>query len=205
MKIEVKRELVKFSLAGPRKLGALYLVGPPIITDCDRLPFDLAHCPTCGHGWRPTRIVQNLDSPRYLFGGVHDPCAEGERRASCPICWPGASRQLIAWTNKLRYTAATLARECKINGRTSWKTSQIPRILRPGKTIVYCAISKPQQHIFGYFRVDGVEIVLRRSDCTKVRLARCILDGITPYYVEDEDPEYSQTFTAERSDDESDD
>lgn len=55
---------------GYRKIGGLYLCGEYISVPCDRLPYPLDICPTCGGGIKVSRGFTKIN-PLRLFG-YHD-------------------------------------------------------------------------------------------------------------------------------------
>lgn len=88
MAIEPKRG------CGYRKVGGLYLVGSGLGQPCDRLPFEIIPCPTCGEeppfhrGISSVMPHQLLDGP-HIVGGR--PCNELD-----PVCDP-PGRGWLMW------------------------------------------------------------------------------------------------------------
>lgn len=56
---------------GFRKVGGLYLVGAGLGVTCDRLPYRIEVCPTCGEGIKPSRGIRWMDGKKF-FGGNCD-------------------------------------------------------------------------------------------------------------------------------------
>lgn len=73
---------------GYRKVGGLYLVGSGLsAVSCDRLPYPVGICPTCGEGIRPSRNIRWMDGKKF-FGKNCPNCGVpiGCHPLGCPIC-----------------------------------------------------------------------------------------------------------------------
>jgi len=126
---------------GFRKVGGLYLCGGYISVPCDRLPYPLGACPTCGGGIKASRGFTKID-PLRLFG-PHDCCTDCWR--PCFMCDPSAEVAFIMSVGKQYYkTPLNFLEEADrlgVSKRIPW----IPKELELGKTIIYLAHPKAYQ------------------------------------------------------------
>lgn len=110
---------------GFRKIGGLYIVSGGRGYACDRLPYPLEVCPTCGHGIKQTRGFTWIDV-EALVGGLHPNCADD---FACPLCMRPDSigRAGLLWIGEKFYkTPAEFLREAADMG-ISRRISAIPR------------------------------------------------------------------------------
>jgi hypothetical protein len=158
MAVEAKRG------CGWRKVGGLYLVGGGLSAPCDRMPFHLERCRTCGGGIKFTRGPQWLQPD---FFPVHDPIGDTNRLASlvpfwekqirevatsigedrsccdeapCPVCRnrDDFGPHLMLWIGRKHYTPEGYLRESRELG-VSRRLSALPKGLVLGETWVLLA------------------------------------------------------------------
>jgi hypothetical protein len=149
MAVEAKRG------CGYRKVGGLYLVGGGLSASCDRMPFPLDRCRTCGGGIKFTRGPQWLQPD---FFSVHDELPAripppGESRkpgqfftcqdeSVCPVC-RNSDRDdfgphLLLWIGRAHYTPEAYLEEGRKLG-VSRRLSAMPKGLILGETWVLLA------------------------------------------------------------------
>lgn len=139
---------------GFRKVGGLYLCGESRGMNCDRLPYELVICPTCGGGVKFTRGWTWLDWDKYA--GEHEDCYEklptekietslGPATViltaeGCPVCRPDARPQPygLLWIGEQFYTPHTFIQEAMSLG-VSRRISAVPKKLKLGETWVLLA------------------------------------------------------------------
>lgn len=148
MSVEAKRG------CGYRKAGGLYLCGEYISVPCDRLPYPLDVCPTCGGGIKVSRGFTRIN-PLKLFG-FHDfaECDDKsgifiqrchDRIRPCFVCDPKDEPAFIMGVGEKFYkTPGDFSKEAQRLG-ISKRIPFIPRELELGKTIVYLAHPKACQ------------------------------------------------------------
>lgn len=125
---------------GFRKIGGLYIVSGGRGYACDRLPYPLEICPTCGHGIKQTRGYTWIDV-EALVGGLHPNCADD---FACPLCMkPDAiGRAGLLWIGEKFYkTPDDFIREAAEMG-ISRRISAIPRGFNVGRTWILLAHPK---------------------------------------------------------------
>jgi hypothetical protein len=145
MSVEAKR------LCGWRKVNGLYLVAPPGGMPCDRLPFPLDVCPTCGHGIKQTRGWTWVDL-NGLTGGVHFQCKD---TWPCPFCMDTAHMGKVGllWIGTQFYPRAEdFEQEVEELG-ISRRIAAIPRGFEVGKTWVLLA--HPKKIRVPFCRTEG--------------------------------------------------
>lgn len=142
---------------GYRKAGGLYLIGGGPMGVCDRLPFPLHACPTCGGGIRQARGWSWIE-PRGLFAFDNEPvCVNSELFLKerppkamlnpCAKCLMGGmdatpERAGLLWVGERHYpTPEDFLHEAQTQG-VSKRISQLPTGFEPGKTIVFMAHPK---------------------------------------------------------------
>ncbi len=146
---------------GYRKVGGLYLCGGGKDTQCDRLPYELVLCPTCGAGVKFTRGWTWLDwygyagehsarqggLPSNVGGGVFSECS---CPPMCPVCCPAIYTPLLAqdkkvygllWVGEASYTPKTFTQEALTMG-VSRRIAAVPKNLKLGETWVLFAHKK---------------------------------------------------------------
>ena len=119
---------------GYRKVGAMYLCGYGVAAGCDRLPYPLGVCPTCGAGVKQARGWTWLNW--YDFAGRHDGCRD---TYPCPLCDPTpGERYGLLWVGKKYYTPEEFVQEAVTMG-VSKRIAAIPKGLKLGETRVLFA------------------------------------------------------------------
>jgi len=202
---------------GYRKVGGLYLCGEYRMVPCDRLPYPLDLCPTCGSGIKVSRGFTKI-SPLALFG-YHQPCQDQVR--PCYVCDPGESLAFIMRVGERYYpTVGDFEREAQelgVSKRIPW----VPKELELGKTVLYLAHVRAFQArepivmqqamaivggatggqtrlldaekvegrmgIFSAFIPQRVEKLIWAKDATEKELAKLDKQGITPVIIKDGD------------------
>lgn len=104
MAVEAKRG------CGYRREGGLYLVGGGLSSPCDRMPYPLDRCRTCGGGVKFTRGHTWLQPD---FFSVHKHCVDA---SSCPICSPDLDDfgpHLLLWIGRAHYTPEAYLKESR--------------------------------------------------------------------------------------------
>jgi hypothetical protein len=125
-----------------RRCGGLYLVGGGLSTPCDRMPYPLDRCRTCGGGVKFTRGHQWLQPD---FFSVHDTGTElapvGCRDDSaCPVCRnrDDFGPHLLLWIGRAHYSPESYLKESREMG-VSRRIPAIPKGLVLGETWVLLA------------------------------------------------------------------
>ena len=126
---------------GYRKIGGLYLVGDFISVPCDRMPYPLETCPTCGGGIKVGRSYTKIN-PFRLWGphdypktSSHQQCKDTFR--PCFMCDPKDEIALLMNVGAGYYETPE---DFMAEGRQLGICKRIPHIppeLEVGKTIVY--------------------------------------------------------------------
>ena len=142
---------------GYRKVNGLYLCGEGASMRCDRLPYRIENCPTCGSGLKFTRAWTWLDWAKYA-GNHEGECKEAgihmlafvtpslPSSGPCPVCWPYDKPQPygLLWIGEKFYSPDAFVRESLQLGisRRLPFTGNIPRapkLLKLGETWVLFA------------------------------------------------------------------
>ena len=118
---------------GYRKLNALYIEGRGLTATCDRLPFNLLQCPTCGHGIKFTRGITFINWSKYA--GQHKNCKESH---PCPICKPKPDSYALMFVGKSFYTPDSFIQEAIKHG-VSKRIGNIPHSINLCDTWVLLA------------------------------------------------------------------
>ena len=139
MAVEAKRG------CGYRRVGGLYLVGGGLSAPCDRMPYPLERCRTCGSGIKFTRGPQWLQPD---FFPVHEGCHD---ESPCPVCVNGGPDEstsasaddlfgphLLLWIGRAHYTPEEYLAESHSLG-VSRRISAMPKSLVLGETWVLLA------------------------------------------------------------------
>jgi len=193
---------------GYRVVGGLYLVGGVLNAGCDRLPYLIEYCPTCGAGIKFSRAFQWLD-PMAMFG-IHDNesdmhgCKDAIR--PCYMCDPDKFIELspkygLLWVGESSYSPLSFLQEARVMG-ISKRIPFIPKELKLGKTVVLLAHNNaiPQAHyesmeeapqdfpgIFCAFIPSATEMPVWESDMTEENVEHLTKRGITPIPIKDGD------------------
>lgn len=211
---------------GFRKVGGLYMCGEGSSMACDRLPYELVVCPTCGAGVKFSRGFQWLNW--YNYAGEHEEC---KCSPMCPICHPAVQTPLIAsdkraygllWIGDQFYTPEAFIAEALEMG-VSRRIATIPRKLKLGETWVILAHIKAcgtrqvivsdqpgESHpetenipgVFYAFRPQRIEKLIWESDAKQELLEDLEKSSITPIIIPDGDPDHDPKTPLLPSDDE---
>lgn len=138
---------------GYRKVGGLYVVGEGIQASCDRLPYELKICPTCGGGVKFSRGWSWINWLKYA--GVHaeepldhlvDIRQNCRCQPGCPVCNPYQHPQPygLLWVGESNYTPENFTAEAMAMGVSkripcSGKLPTGPHQLKLGKTWILLA------------------------------------------------------------------
>ncbi len=142
---------------GYRKVGGLYLCGGGASMHCDRIPFEIVNCPTCGNGLKFSRAWTWLDWLKYAgrhvqvldvdAGGTielpvqfRNDLDECRCLPRCPICNPLMNEQPygLLWIGEKFYSPENFIKEALQMG-VSRRIPAIPNKLKLGKTWVIFA------------------------------------------------------------------
>jgi hypothetical protein len=121
---------------GYRKVGGLYLVGGGLSAPCDRMPYALDRCRTCGGGVKFTRGHTWLQPDFFM---MHDSDCQDE--GPCPVCHNRPDHfgpHLLLWIGRGHYSPASYLKEAHELG-LSRRLSAIPKGLVLGETWVLLA------------------------------------------------------------------
>jgi hypothetical protein len=206
---------------GYRHVGGLYLCGEYISVPCDRLPYPLDICPTCGAGIKVSRAFTKIN-PWQLFGPHHD-CTD--RFRPCYVCDPRDEPAFIMGVGERYYkTPGDFIAEGHQLG-ISKRIPFIPKEMSLGKTIVYlahpkaCEVHEPaymqqalaiieeahteqprlfetekiqrRQGIFTAFIPRRLEKLIWESDATPEELENLKKRGITPVVIKNGDIDHA--------------
>lgn len=191
---------------GYRKVGGVYLVGSGSPVSCDRLPYEIVNCPTCGGGLKFSRAFTWLDWVKYA--GNHDGCKENwDTPQPCPVCFPSPSYEqpyMLLWVGEHHYSPEEFIRESLqmgISRRIPIK-ERLPLNLHIGSTWVLFAHKhvipfkdednkdafKPA--VFSVFRPSRVEKLIWESEATQERIDDLDKHGITAVVIPDGDKDH---------------
>lgn len=134
---------------GFRIIGGVYMVGPPVVVECDR-QVALESCTVCGagvkqsRGWtwvEPLKLFRRHIDEHYPDSvGLAEGAPKPECRCdkACPICYPPEGRHGLLWVGRRYYTPQTFLQEAR-RMRVSKRVRSLPKGFEPGKTVVYLA------------------------------------------------------------------
>jgi len=182
---------------GYRKVGGLYLVGGGASMQCDRLPFEIVNCPTCGSGLKFSRGFTWLDWDKYA--GLHTVACACPN--TCAICVPETGLYGLLWVGERYYSPENFVKEA-IQMGISRRIAAIPKGLKLGETWILFAHKhvipfknekneddfKPA--VFYAFRPTGLELLVWESEATPERLAELEKRKITPVIIPDGDKDH---------------
>jgi len=191
---------------GYRQIGGLYLCGMGKPVSCDRLPYILEICPTCGQGIKFSRGFSWIDA--FKFFGIHEHC--NDLNAACPVCTPEEGIKYgLVWIGKKYYTPGSFTSEA-IKMGVSKRIATVPKDLKLGETWVLVAhpeagkkegkLKKGQKTIdnkvpcpaiFYAFVPTRVEMIITKKQTTKRKLKQLKKRGITPVIVPDNDLDHN--------------
>ena len=146
---------------GFRKIGGLYVVGGGLSAPCDRMPFPLDRCKTCGGGIKFTRGPQWLQPDFFTVHGSEwycpdcktpttvesHTCSHGRAvkdycndESSCPVCRnrDDFGPHLLLWIGRGHYSPDAYLKESREMG-VSRRLSAMPKGLVLGETWVLLA------------------------------------------------------------------
>lgn len=131
MAVEAKRG------CGYRKAGGLYLVGGGLSAPCDRMPYPLERCRTCGGGIKFTRGPQWLQPDFFTVHHLEFGCTCS---SPCPVCnnTMDFGPHLLLWIGRKHYTPDAYLEEGRKLG-VSRRLSALPKGLVLGQTWVLLA------------------------------------------------------------------
>lgn len=167
--VEVRREKARgcgYRKPGKNKDYGLYLVGSLGSEFCERLPFPLAACPTCGSGIKFSRGFTFIDAKK-LFAMDREPCCNAfdstavitaHHHNVCAVCTPLGLCGLM-WVGKKFYTPESFIREAFERG-ISKKINAIPNGFEIGYDWIYLG------HISAIWKqrmADGQLVVERKK------------------------------------------
>lgn len=201
MAVEAKRG------CGYRKVNALYLCGSGITAKCDRLPFPIEYCPTCGSGIKFTQGFTWLDWEKYA--GIHEDC-KCPNPLLCFICVPSGHPQPygLLWVGEAYYSPKHFIKEALEMG-VSKRIPFIPKELKLGETVVLLAhkkaisgviisdqpgeshLTEDKPGIFYAFTVTAIEMPIYESDLTEEKRKELNKRNITPVTIPDGDIDHS--------------
>ena len=192
---------------GYREVGGLYLVGAGTLASCDRMPYELELCPTCGNGIKFTRGFTWLDW--YMYASVH--IVDGARckdAPECPVCDPFLKPKPygLLWVGEQSYTPKSFINEALVMG-VSRRIAAVPRKLKLGETWVLLAHKsacgerletqddETQKRVgipgvFYAFLPKQVDYLIWESDATEERLDELEHKDITPIIIPDGDKDH---------------
>jgi hypothetical protein len=198
---------------GYRKVGGLYLCGEGGSLACDRLPYELVTCPTCGAGVKFSRGFQWLNWSTYA--GEHSVLNDGCRcgwiegiGSICPACHPKDKPQPygLLYVGEQFYTPQSFIEEALDMG-VSRRIAAVPRKLKLGETWVLfahisaCGTRQEKQDggtmktvgipgIFYAFRPTRIEKLIWKSDAKPEYLEELQKAGIIPVIIPDGDVDH---------------
>ena len=199
---------------GFRKVGGLYLCGEGgSHSFCDRLPYELKVCPTCGEGIKFSRGWRWLNWKKYA--GVHEECECPI--VYCPVCIPGDKPYGLLFIGESFYTPRNFIEESMRMG-VSRRIPAAPKGLKLGETWVLCAHIRacgerqseeppfkiePVTGVFYAFRPQRLEFLIWESQAVPECLAELVKKNYTPIIIPDGDPDHDpktslKPTTAER-------
>lgn len=131
---------------GYRKVGGLYLVGEGLSVACDRLPYPVGVCPTCGEGIKPSRGIRWMDGKKFFGGNCKNLIREqnnnnplsgsmGCHSLHCPICFSDELERVgLMWVGE-RYYPRPEDFECEsANMGVCKRISAVPKEIELDKT-----------------------------------------------------------------------
>lgn len=194
---------------GYRKVGGIYLVSDGPSKPCDRLPFILAICPTCGGGIHFTRGFTWIDFLK--LAGIHctpsDPVWDNKMTCSCSkgcyLCNPQKEKYGLLWVGEAFYSSSKDFYSEAIHQGISKRIAAIPRNFKVGETIVLLAHKKAidignnefAPAIFTSFIPKRVEKLLWARDADKDTLSALAKQGITSIIIPDGDVDHDPSTT----------
>jgi len=124
---------------GFRKIGGTYIEGHGLSVLCDRLPFIIIRCPTCGEGIKFSRGFTWLDWNKYA--GHHKVKGMGKCVwfPVCPICHPKEDEIYgLMWVGKQYYSTSSFVSEAEKQGVCK-RIGSLPRNIKLDETWILLA------------------------------------------------------------------
>lgn len=186
---------------GYRIVGGTYIVGSAFFRDCDRLPYPLNYCPTCGAGIKFSRNFQWIDAVSMF--GIHEDCRCIKEYGECHMCAPVQDVSYgIMWVGEASYSPESFMLEAKQMG-ISKRIPFIPKELKIGKTVILLAHKNAVEvsnvvdgklefgpGIFCVFQPTAIERLYWQSELTDDVAADCYKQGVTPISIPDDDADH---------------
>lgn len=147
MAVEQKRK------CGYRKTGGLYVVGGGLAAPCDRMPYRLDRCRTCGGGIKFSRghtwLQPDFFEPHTVQPLIDHQSSHGRSsgwtchdQSACPVCAVPAGYdfgpELLLWIGRAHYSPEEYLAESRSMG-VSRRISAIPKGMVIGQTWVLLA------------------------------------------------------------------
>jgi len=124
---------------GYPQVNGLYLVSAGVPVVCDRLPFTIPVCPTCGETIRFSGGIQKLNALK-LFG-EHKDCKDPKSLRPCPACQPSEDPAALMWVGDKYYSPESFNKEA-IEMGVSKRINALPNFFKVGKTWLFLAHKK---------------------------------------------------------------
>ncbi len=200
---------------GYRKVGGLYLCGGGQGMDCDRLPYELEICPTCGNGVKFTRGWTWIDWDAYAGnhnsennGKLPSDCGCMNRpgwKVYCPVCQPNAYSQPfgLLWVGEASYTPHSFIQEALTMG-VSRRIAAVPKKLKLGETwVLFANKNAVRAHmepdgsnedvpgVFYVFRPTSLEMLVWESEAKPEYIEDLEKRGITAVIIPDGDEDHN--------------
>jgi len=139
--------------------GGLYLVTSPLGAPCDRMPFEIPVCPTCGETIRFSRGMQQINALK-LFG-EHKNCKDPKRLRPCPACQPVEDPAGLMWVGDAHYSPSSFIKEAMDMG-VSKRIGIIPKYFKVGETWLFLAHRKAcKEHVKA--ENNGDEVIIPKA------------------------------------------
>lgn len=162
----------------------LYLMGDGIWEPCERIPFPLGFCPSCGEGIKFSRGFTWID-PSKLFSPILDPKCDlllptnafndsllfamgKHQHQTCAMCSPPSGRHGLLWIGEKFYSPGGFMAEAMTRG-ISKRIATFPKGFKIGETVVYLAHKKAVRGdekgketpgVITVFKPDRLELVV---------------------------------------------
>lgn len=153
--ISVERER-KCGYRKPDATGVgIYFMGGGGEEACERLPFPLHTCPTCGAGFKYSRSFTWIGPQTLFAAGIEPVCDQNieHQHEKCPCCNPAivGEKAGLVWVGNAYYSPREFLVEAREMG-ISRKLPSIPRGFEVGRDIIYFAhlLACPGQKLEGF-------------------------------------------------------
>jgi hypothetical protein len=215
---------------GWRKHGGLYLCSDGVGMDCDRLPYPLTTCPTCGEGVKQSRGWQWINA-HTLVGGHHQAKINGHTNVCtdplrCVFCHSTEelSHAGLHWIGERFYkTPKDFITEGRKMG-FSRRIKTVPRGFKVGETWVLLAHpkavptpeslledfsltdekKKDDYHpgIFQVWRPSRIEKIFFNGEANSNKIKEARKQGLTPVFVPEDQKHEGTVYDEEEAEDE---